>query len=248
MGALHAATLSATPALEVVAVKKLAAEAAAAGRIFQVGFWRRFSPHWRRAKDLLDQGAIGRPLLLRFAQWDAHPPPPAFCDPAVSGGLAIDCGVHEYDLAEWLTGERVERVSARNLPIVSEAVGQAGDVDNLVALLDLTGGATAVVDLTRNARYGDDVRTEILGAEGALFVDLLPTGRTRLATSAGVSVVEGFEVEGATLAGIVGRAQALAAAVRGEPQELPGAAASDRAVAIGRAVQRSARARRPVEL
>ena len=44
MGALHAATLSATPAFEVVAVKKLAAEAAAAGRILQVGFWRRFSP------------------------------------------------------------------------------------------------------------------------------------------------------------------------------------------------------------
>ena len=175
-------------------------------------------------------------------------PPPAFCDPAVSGGLAIDCGVHEYDLAEWLTGERVERVSARNFPIVSEAVGQAGDVDNLLALLDLSGGATAVVDLTRNARYGDDVRTEILGTEGALFVDLFPTAGTRLATSAGVSVVEDSEVEVATVAGIVGQAQALAAAVRGEPQELPGAAASDRAVAIARAVQRSARARRPVEL
>ena len=61
-------------------------------------------------------------------------------------------------------------------------------------------------------------------------------------------MVEDSEVEVATVAGIVGQAQALAAAVRGEPQELPGAAASDRAVAIARAVQRSARARRPVEL
>jgi len=218
----------------------LANQANAGGRILQVGFWRRFSPPWAKAKELVDGGAIGRPILIRFAQWDANPPPPAFCDPAVSGGLAIDCGVHEYDLAEWLTGSRVEYVVARNLPIVDQAVGESGDVDNLIALLDLTGGASAVVDLTRNARYGDDVRTEILGSDGALFVETLPLGRARLATSTGVSVVPGSEVEDAMTAGIIAQAQAFAAAVRGVTVDLPGAEASDRSLAIGRAVQESA--------
>lgn len=220
--------------------RPLAKQADAAGCILQVGFWRRFSPPWARAKELLDGGAIGRPILIRLAQWDANPPPPAFCDPAISGGLAIDCGVHEYDLAEWLTGSRVEYVVARNLPIVDHAVGESGDVDNLMALLDLSGGASAVVDLTRNARYGDDVRTEILGSDGAIFVEILPLGRTRLATSKGVAVVPGSEVEDAMTAGIIAQTQAFAAAGRGETIDLPGAGASDRPVATGRAGQESA--------
>ena len=99
----------------------------------------------------------------------------------MSGGLAIDCGVHEYDLAEWLTGRRVLQVSAWALPIVDAGRRRRPViVDNLVAVLELDGGAVATVDLSRNARYGDDVRTEVLGSNGALLVDLLPTSRTRL--------------------------------------------------------------------
>ena len=150
------------------------------GRVLQVGFWRRFAPPWRVAKERIDAGDIGTPVYVRLAQWDADPPPATFCDPAVSGGLAIDCGVHEYDLAEWLTGRRMPRVSAWPLPVVEPAVGAAGDLDNLIAVLELEGGAVATVDLSRNARYGDDVRTEVLGSNGALLVDLLPTSRTRL--------------------------------------------------------------------
>jgi predicted dehydrogenase len=224
----------------------LADEATRAGKVLQVGFWRRFSPPWLAAKRLIDAGAIGRPLLLRLSQWDADPPPAGFCDPAVSGGLAIDCGVHEYDLAEWLTGCRVERVIGRNLPIVDEALGAAGDIDNLVALLELAGGISAVVDLSRNARYGDDVRTEVLGSDGAIFIELLPHGRTRLATSAGMEVVAGSEVIDATAAGVISQALAFAAAVRGDAGAVPGAAESNRAVVIGRAVQRSAEEGREV--
>ena len=70
------------------------------------------APPGGEAKARIDAGDIGTPLYLRLAQWDADPPPPEFCDPAVSGGLAIDCGVHEFDLAEWLTG----RASCRCRP------------------------------------------------------------------------------------------------------------------------------------
>lgn len=206
----------------------------------QVGFWRRYSPPWAAAKRLVDDGAIGRPLLVRLSQWDADPPPPAFCDPEVSGGLAIDCGVHEYDLAEWMTGRRVVRVTARNLPLVDAAVGAAGDVDNLVATLDLDDGAMAIVDLSRNARFGDDVRTEILGTDGALFVDLLPAGRTRLGTASGVAVVPGSDVDDAMRSGLMGQLSAFAAAVGGDRPPVPGQVESDRAVAIGRAVQGAA--------
>jgi predicted dehydrogenase len=170
----------------------------------------------------------------------------------VSGGLAIDCGVHEYDLAEWLTGRRITRVSAWSLPIVEESVGAAGDLDNLVAVLDLEDGGVATVDLSRNARYGDDVRTEILGSDGALFVDLLPTGVARLGTATGVTVVEGSRADDATAAGVVAQALAFATTVRGEPGPdagtVPGAVDSAAATAVGHAVIAAARTGRPVQL
>ena len=69
--------------------------------MLQVGFWRRFSPPWSAAKAASTVPARSvRPLFVRLAQWDADVPPASFCDPAVSGGLAIDCGVDEFDLAE----------------------------------------------------------------------------------------------------------------------------------------------------
>ena len=235
-------------ALDLAESEAIGALARSEGRVLQLGFWRRFSPPWAAAKDLLDAGAIGRPLMLRLAQWDADPPPPAFCDPLVSGGLAIDCGVHEFDLVEWLTGLPVERVDAWNLPLVDEAVGDSGDVDNLVAVLGLSGGAVATVDLTRNCRYADDVRTEILGEQGAIFVDLLPVGRTRLATSSGVEVVSGSETDDAFVDGIVAQAEAFAAAVRGGAFRGPDAAASTQAVRVGRAVQEAAATGAPITL
>lgn len=234
--------------LDVAEHERLGSLAADAGVVLQVGFWRRFSPPWATAHDLIHDGAIGEPLMVRLAQWDANPPPPAFCDPDVSGGLAIDCGVHEYDLAEWLTGRRVQAVTARNLPVVDPGVAGSGDVDNLVALLDLEGGVTATISLTRNARYDDDVRTEILGSNGALFIDLLPEGRARLANSEGVSVVGGSEVADGTAAGVAAQARAFTAKVGGADIEVPGADQSARAVAIGRAVQRAAAGREAVAL
>jgi len=224
-------------ALDTRASRKLEMEAAAADRILQIGFWRRFAPPWAKARQLIDSGAIGKPLLLRLSQWDADPPPASFCDPATSGGLAIDCGVHEFDLAEWLTGLPIERVAAHQLPLVDLSLGDVGDVDNLVAVLDMAGGVVATVDLSRNCRYGDDVRTEILGSEGAIFVDLLPASRTRLATAAGFETV--VETPDAFYSGILAQANAFAAAVRGAEIEVPLAAASTRAVAVGRAVQAS---------
>ena len=234
--------------LDPAAGDALGPVAAASGLVLQVGFWRRFSPPWRAAKERIDGGAIGTPLYVRLAQWDGDPPPPAFCDPAVSGGLAVDCGVHEYDLAEWLTGRRVVRVSAWSLPIVDEGIGRAGDVDNLVAVLELDGGAVATVDLSRNARFGDDVRTEVLGSDGALLVESLPRGRTRVGNGSGLQDLAGSEADDATEAGVVEQARAFAAAARGAPIDVPDAAASGRATRIGQAVIEAARTGRAVAI
>lgn len=218
---------------------RLAERAAAAGLQLAVGFWRRFSPPWATARRLLSEGAIGEARLLRLSQWDAHPPPASFCAREVSGGLPVDCGVHEFELIEFLTGRRAVTVRARALPAVDPEVAAAGDVDNCIMEVGIAGGAAAIIDLSRNCRYGDDVRTEILGSEGALFVDGLPTGRLRIGDRNGLREVAGSQTEDFMAAGVRGQLDAFARAVRGEAQELADGFAAARATAAGLAAWRS---------
>ena len=223
-------------ALDVAVAKKLANEAESKKLVLQIGHWRRFSPPWLTAKRLLDEGAIGDPLMIRLSQWDANSPPASFCDVKVSGGLAIDCGVHEYDLAEWFFGEPAQAVRALNLPLVEKSLEAVGDVDNLCAVFEFAESRTAIVDLSRNCRYGDDVRTEILGSNGAIFVDLLPTGRTRLATKDGVVEVSGSQAPDATAAGIENQLDAFVQAIKvGGTGAVPSGYDSARSTNIGHA-------------
>ncbi len=232
-------------ALDPGEAERLGRRAADAGLVLQVGFWRRFSPPWTAAHAAITAGAIGRPLFVRLAQWDADPPPPSFCDPAVSGGLAVDCGVHEFDLAEWLTGAAVTSVQAWPLPTVDPAIAATGDLENLVTVAHLEGGVVATIDLSRNARYGDDVRTEILGSDGAVFVELLPTSRARIGDRDGLRTLPGSEVDDAFVAGVTAQLDAFVRAVRGEPVPHAGARESARATRAGHLATASARDGRP---
>ena len=229
-------------ALDTEVAKELATLATTANLVLQIGHWRRFSPPWATAKKLLDTGIIGTPIMIRLSQWDANSPPASFCDVTISGGLAIDCGVHEYDLAEWFFGSPVRAVRAWNLSLVEKSLAAVGDVDNLCAVLEFDDARTAFVDLSRNCRYGDYVRTEILASNWAIFIDLLPTGRTRLATKDGVTEVSGSLAVDATAAGVENQLDAFATEVANQGLiDFPDGGASARATQIGHAVNLSAK-------
>ena len=83
--------------------------------------------------------------------------------------------MHELDLAAWLLGSPIAHVSAAGTP-GDPAIEAVGDVEALVALAVTAGGAPATIDLARSVRYGDDVRTEIVGAHGALLISAIGTG------------------------------------------------------------------------
>ena len=145
-----------------------------AGVRLQVGFMRRWDPDYARAKARLAAGECGRPVLFSSVQLDPEPPPLAFADPAVSGGIMVDMGIHEFDLARWLMGDEVVEVHAWGTTIGWPEVAAVGDVNGAVILLRFAGGAVGEVRLARRAVYGEDVRTEVLGTSGSVFVGLLP--------------------------------------------------------------------------
>lgn len=142
------------------------------GIFFQMGFMRRFDRGYAAAKRKLEEGFVGRPVLFKSTSRDPFAPPVEYADPVKSGGLILDMGIHDFDLARWLMGE-VESVTARGTALAYPELAAVGDIDNAVVTLSFENGGLGLIDLSRNGVYGYDIATEILGTEGTLRVGYL---------------------------------------------------------------------------
>ena len=139
---------------------------------FQMGFVRRFDKGFREAKKKIEEGVIGRPVVFKAMSRDPYLPSIEYVHPRNSGGLLIDMGVHDFDLARWLVGE-VRSVHAVGGTLVYPELKSIGDIDNAIATLTFAKGALGVVDLSRNGLYGYDISADLLGTEGTLRVGYL---------------------------------------------------------------------------
>ncbi len=139
------------------------------GVFFQMGFQRRFDAGYLAAKEKIASGAIGTPVLLRSTSRDPFPPPLEFCDPNVSGGLIADMGIHDFDVARFLLGE-VKTVYAVGGALAYPELNSVGDIDNAVINMVFENGAIGVVELSRNAVFGYDIRGEVWGTKGSLQI------------------------------------------------------------------------------
>ncbi len=136
----------------------------------QVGFMRRFDAAYQRAKTFISEGKIGHPITFKSIGRDPFCPRPQYANPALSGGLIIDMAIHDFDLARWLMDSEVERVSAEGSLLVCKQLEPVGDIDNAVVNMRFANGALGNVEVSRNALYGYDIRTEVLGSEGAVTI------------------------------------------------------------------------------
>jgi myo-inositol 2-dehydrogenase / D-chiro-inositol 1-dehydrogenase len=139
-----------------------------AGVRLQVGFNRRFDKGYLRAKADIVAGQVGKVESIRDTMRDPAPPPRGYV--AVSGGLFRDMTIHNFDCVRWLVGCEVVEVSAMAACLVDPMFAELGDVDTSIVTLRFENGALAVIDNSRRSGFGYDLRTEIFGSEGALFV------------------------------------------------------------------------------
>ena len=151
-------------ALDLAAIDQALETVERAGVKLQVGFNRRFDPTFKRVRELVAQGAVGTPHLLRITSRDPEPPPLEYVK--VSGGIFLDMTIHDFDMARYLMGEEVEEVYAMGAVLVDPSIGQAGDVDTAVVTLRFRSGAMGVIDNSRKAVYGYDQRVEVFGSGG----------------------------------------------------------------------------------
>jgi predicted dehydrogenase len=205
----------------------------------QVGFMRRWDEDYLEAVASIAAGKLGRPTLFKSLQFDADPIPASFRDPAVSGGMFVDMGIHEFDLARWLVGDEVVEVHAFGSAVLDADLGRLGDVDNAVVGLRFAHGAVGSVELSRNAAYGEDVRTEILGSLASAFVGGLPTTRLAIASGAGVNARRASTSTPRFRDALVAQARGFVSAVRDGGPVRVDAHASRAALAISLAARES---------
>jgi len=138
-----------------------------------VGFMRRFDLAYVAAKRKIDAGAIGNPLLFKSIGRDSWRPTVEFARRENSGGLMMDMGIHDFDLARWLMDSEVVRVYSEGSCLLYPELVEAGDIDNAVVNLKFASGAIGNIEISRSGIYGYDIRTEIVGTEGSLLIGKL---------------------------------------------------------------------------
>jgi myo-inositol 2-dehydrogenase / D-chiro-inositol 1-dehydrogenase len=138
------------------------AEMASGRRLVQVGFMRRYDAGYRAMKAALDDGALGVPLLMHCAHRNPSVPPYGF----TTDMIISDSSVHEIDIVRWLFDEEIVAASVLTPRRSSQAA--EGLQDPLILLLEMANGVLVDDELFVNARYGYDVRGEVVCETGTV--------------------------------------------------------------------------------
>jgi len=216
-----------------------------------IGFVRRFDPSYQDAFNKIQAGLIGEPFLVRSQTADRNDPDGFFVRFAPSsGGIFLDCSVHDIDLTRWLLGNPTPtRVFATGTVAIHDGLREFGDVDNGVATCEFADGKIACFYASRTMAHGHETLTEIVGTAGRLTVGQNPrANRVEISDATGVrnectaSFYERFEDA------FLLEAQEFVQAVReNRPLALSLHDATE-ATRIGIALRQSLEARRVVEL
>lgn len=127
--------------------------------LVSVGFMRRFHPALAELKASVDSGVLGAPLLVKGSHRNVESYP---------GGRSSDTitnsAIHDIDCTSWLLGSPVVEVSWHAPKPTSQDTSRH---DPQLLHLRTADGVLASIDVFVNARYGYDVRYEVLGELGS---------------------------------------------------------------------------------
>jgi len=155
-------------------------------RTFGVAYYRRGYPKVQRAKQLLEAGAIGKPVLAELTchEWrdDTASHRSWLLDPAKAGGGPLyDIASHRIDVLNFLFGQ-----PRRATGYLSNVVHHYAVEDNATVMIDYAGGVRGIVDVRWHSKVRRD-ECRIRGTEGEMELsplngpDLIyPGGRENL--------------------------------------------------------------------
>jgi 1,5-anhydro-D-fructose reductase (1,5-anhydro-D-mannitol-forming) len=154
-------------AMNEAQARSMVQAAEAANRTLGVAYYRRTYPKVLRAKQLLDAGAIGQPVIAELTchEWRAGSASHRdwLLDPALAGGGPLyDIASHRIDVLNFFFGEP-QRVSA----FLSNALHQYAVEDNATVMIEYAGGVRGIVDVRWHSKIKRD-ECRIRGTEGEM--------------------------------------------------------------------------------
>lgn len=132
-----------------------------------------FAPKYVRAKQLVDEGAVGRVYLVKQSEKHFGPHSPWFWDVERSGGgVTMDMGCHGVEFARWILGRRPATAVYASMHTFVHREETIGD-DDAIITIEFGDDALGVAEESWAKRGGMDDRAEIYGSDGVLYANLL---------------------------------------------------------------------------
>jgi len=144
-------------------------------QIFQIGYNRRFDRSLMTMKQKIDEGFIGKPILIKLAnrdpEWDRDF---LLKFSPTSGGLVFDMLTHDYDTARYLIESDAETVYGMGGAFGYEGLAEINDIDNCIISVGFENGVMGYLETSRNSTYGYHVEVEVFGTKGSLRMGTTP--------------------------------------------------------------------------
>ncbi|WP_333813884.1 Gfo/Idh/MocA family oxidoreductase [Muricomes intestini] len=147
-----------------------------AGKCFTVGFMRRFDPSYAEAKERIEAGEIGTPIMYKGSSIDPAEVLPDHLEGVKNGIYVpwfIEMGSHDTDLARWFLGGEPAKVHAYGGAYVCKELAAYDDYDNGASLTAFNNGAMAYIQVGRTGTCSH-VESEIVGTKGTLRINNIP--------------------------------------------------------------------------
>jgi myo-inositol 2-dehydrogenase/D-chiro-inositol 1-dehydrogenase len=171
---------SAEAALEVVE-----AEVKLGRKLVQVAFMRRYDPQHVAAKEAIDAGTVGAPVV--FKGWHRN----ADLDPGIdSEWVVINAMIHDIDSARWFIEEEIEEVYVRGKNTAPKLGEDVWDVQ--LVQFSTTGGRMGSIETNVVSHYGYEVGVEVVCERGIVGTALPAGAIVRQDHAASKRITEGW--------------------------------------------------------
>lgn len=147
------------------------------GKVLMIGFMRRFDPSYTYAKNKIQEGYIGKPILFRSYSLDPDKDIQEFLQYLPnSAGQFLDMAIHDIDLARWMLESEPETIYAAGGSYAYPEFDNYQDGDNVGALLQFENKSMAFLLAGRTAPHGYHIETEIIGTKATIRIGSVPSG------------------------------------------------------------------------
>jgi predicted dehydrogenase len=127
-----------------------------------------FMPQVVRAKEFISNGALGRPFWVRAREAHFGPHSKWFWEPELAGGgVLMDMGCHSIEVGRYLIGRKPVSVCAWASTFVHKTRAE----ENSVVMVNHEESELTQAENSWAGHGGFDLRIEIYGSEGAIYID-----------------------------------------------------------------------------